>query len=592
MSIANKKSLNIALILMLLISTFIPNIAAAYTQNGSPDAPSITILKHEQEGEETNPLDGVEFTLTQTHSYNPETDEWTEVTDGVTLVGVTGSEGNDEGKIVFTKDDGLELGRYKVEETNGPDHVILNPDTGFIDIPMTSADGTTLDYDVTIEPKNEVIRGSTDLIKKDEDGNPLQGVKFGLYKEDGTPIDEDLTTDSEGKISVTDLGVGEYYFRELATTEGFAINRDKIKFEVVAGEQNKVEWTPIERFVNANGEVTNYPKPEIEKDVNGKEHESIDRDKEYVYNIKIVAPKDLDNYKNLGVTDELDERLSFIADGSINDGWKVEGAGATKADVEFNYDPNTHTLTWEWNEEALSKLTPGEDIVITFTAKINPNAELIEEEVGIPNDAKLDFNNNNGSYTEKYPDPEDPEDPPTPPEDPPTTPPVTVDPTEGGIKVLKVDKSDNNIRLEGAEFKLTDENGDTVDASGTIIKVNGEIHEGLLENLTTDVNGEILITGLTPGTYYLHETKAPTYTEEDADGNEVEKPYRLLTKPVEVEVVDKIEDKEVKVENSKSGWELPTTGGIGTILFTLVGLILMGYALFAYVRQRKTAAQA
>ncbi|MFK4998277.1 LPXTG cell wall anchor domain-containing protein [Bacillus sp. N9] len=41
------------------------------------------------------------------------------------------------------------------------------------------------------------------------------------------------------------------------------------------------------------------------------------------------------------------------------------------------------------------------------------------------------------------------------------------------------------------------------------------------------------------------------------------------------------------VENSKSGWDLPTTGGIGTILFTFVGLALMGAAIVAYLRRNK-----
>src|SRR5699024_478896 len=120
-------------------------------------------------------------------------------------------------------------------------------------------------------------------------------------------------------------------------------------------------------------------------------------------------------------------------------------------------------------------------------------------------------------------------------------------------------------------------------ASGTVITVGGEVHDGLLENLVTNADGEILIEGLTPGTYYLHETKAPTYTDEE--GNE--QSYRLLTKPIEIEVVNSSENKEVTVENSKSGWELPTTGGIGTILFTVIGLALMTTAYLLYVRRRR-----
>lgn len=45
---------------------------------------------------------------------------------------------------------------------------------------------------------------------------------------------------------------------------------------------------------------------------------------------------------------------------------------------------------------------------------------------------------------------------------------------------------------------------------------------------------------------------------------------------------------ELKVENNKSGWVLPSTGGMGTMLFTVVGLVLMAVAAFVFFR-RNTA---
>ncbi len=33
---------------------------------------------------------------------------------------------------------------------------------------------------------------------------------------------------------------------------------------------------------------------------------------------------------------------------------------------------------------------------------------------------------------------------------------------------------------------------------------------------------------------------------------------------------------ELQVENNKSGWIIPATGGMGTILFTVVGLFING----------------
>lgn len=572
MQLAKERSLNIFLIFTLLVSLMIPNVAMAYTVIGDADNPSLTIHKFEQEadaeeGEEGTglpgqdaagvPVEGVEFTLTQTHKYNVETDEWQEVTNVEPIIGVTGS----NGQVTFTKAEGMELGRYTVEETDGPSHVILNTEVFSVDIPMTNKTGDELNYNVHIYPKNEIIRGDVVLTKQDENGEQLEGVVFGLYNANDELIDE-LSTNEDGQIIVQGLAQGKYYFKEHSTVDGFAINTNKINFEVVSGAQNTVDWTLEDGFVDENGVVTNYEVPVIKKDVEGTEHYDVDRVKEFNYNLTITTPGDINKYTALGVTDTLDPRLEYAGT------WSVTGTG--ESNIEFTETALNGTVKLQWAVKDISQLTPNETIKITFTAKIKADAELETNETGIPNTAELEFDNNRGEFTD--------------PENPPTTPPVIVTPEEGGLKITKVDKADHSILLEGAEFKLTtDEAGENiVDATGTVIKVNGENYTGYLENLVTNAQGEILIEGLTPGTYYLHETKAPTYIE---DG--IEKPYRLLTKAIKVEVENNVEFKEVIVENSKSGWNLPTTGGIGTILFTLVGLSLMGIALFLLLRRNK-----
>src|SRR5699024_4988710 len=254
-----------------------------------------------------------------------------------------------------------------------------------------------------------------------------------------------------------------------------------------------VQWTPNEGYVDEDGVVTNYKTPEIEKDVEEQDHYDVDRDQEFVYNVTITTPGDIANYKSLGVTDTLDPRLEYAGT------WTVTGTDAENINfstVVVNEGEENETVQLIWEVDDLSQLLPNETIKITFSAKIKPDAELELDETGIPNEAELDFDNDKGEITD--------------PEDPPTTPPVIVTPTEGGLKVIKVDKNDHDITLEGAQFKLTTdpEGNDVVDASGTVITVGGEVHDGLLENLVTNADGEILIEGLTPGTYYLHETKA------------------------------------------------------------------------------------
>ena len=150
-----------------------------------------------------------------------------------------------------------------------------------------------------------------------------------------------------------------------------------------------------------------------------------------------------------------------------------------------------------------------------------------------------------------------------------------------GLKIIKVDADDNNVTLAGAEFKLTDKKGKVIKAKkGEKFKVNGQSAD-VLEKLTTNENGEILIEGLPEGTYYLHETKAPTYKDEDGKVQD----YKMLTSPIEVSISsDKLT--KVKVENSKSGWDLPQTGGLGSVLLVVTGLGLVLSA-FIILKRRK-----
>lgn len=601
----NRKLGNLFLSIILMVSFMTPMTVFANEVlpdiQGNPENPKLTIHKYAHEkGQEQNagtglpdqevvgtPLSGVEFTITQVESYHPNTNEWTAV--------------SEEPKTYTTNSDGLieidniSLGRYKLQETDGPTDVILNDQEYFIDIPMTNESGTVLNYNVHVYPKNIVIRGDVEFIKQDDAGNTLEGVKFALYNSDGSPVVHQgenviLETNAKGVISLVGLKQGKYYLQEIETNNGFAINNEKIEFEILAGTQNEVSIKTSDGFVYDDGKIVNYKTPDLKKDVEGDIQYTIDRDKEYVYNITINTPLDIDKYKVLGVSDTLDDRLTFVDNGSIEDGWEV--SGTSKDNIEFKQDGQT--LSWYVKE--FYKLTPGEDIVITFTSKIKPDAELKPGEEGIPNKAELDFDNDRGEESDQ--------------EDPPTTPPVIVDPNDGGLKVIKVDAANNNLHLAGAEFKLTtDKEGkDVVKAEDTVITVNGESHNGLLEDLTTGEYGTFTIDGLPSGTYYLHETKAPEYTI-----NGETKSYILLEKPVKVKFkANKEKNHEVMIENirpddpdeeepsdpvkpgdpgkpgdpDKPGINIPTTGGLGTTLYTIIGLMFIGLALILYLRRR------
>ena len=70
------------------------------------------------------------------------------------------------------------------------------------------------------------------------------------------------------------------------------------------------------------------------------------------------------------------------------------------------------------------------------------------------------------------------------------------------------------------------------------------------------------------GEYEIVEIEAPKYT----DKGEV-KSYQKLREPIKVKIDKDNQTVKLTVENNKSGWILPATGGIGTILFTVVTCI-------------------
>lgn len=254
--------------------------------------------------------------------------------------------------------------------------------------------------------------------------------------------------------------------------------------------------------------------------------------------------------------------------------------------LEFDYD----------------KIKEYDEIEVTYTATVNAAIKVIGQESntnGNINTAYLDYNNNpyesvaGGSATWE-----------------------TVEATATvytyGVKVEKQDE--NKQPLSGATFALTtDEEGkqpiyfvQTTD--GTYRKAtqaeigteNSNATTELVVNATQGSDlGKLTISGLDVGTYYLTETKAP--------GG-----YVKLSTPVEIIVNDskksvadsKFEDGangktdttddndnttevsdgyvSTEITNTK-GFTLPTTGGMGTVLFTAGGVLLMGAGLVVLV---------
>ena len=154
-----------------------------------------------------------------------------------------------------------------------------------------------------------------------------------------------------------------------------------------------------------------------------------------------------------------------------------------------------------------------------------------------------------------------------------------------GIEVAKVAKG-TKTGLQGAVFELklkdTMRKIGFTGSGGTYTKAA----DGTAA-LTTGTDGKLTLKGLAPGTYKLKETKAPagyvlsageteiTIADTDFDGIPDSK-EQSTTDTTTTQTTEKDNGLvSITVENTK-GFTLPRTGGIGTVLFSMIGIVLMG----------------
>ncbi|QYA35740.1 SpaA isopeptide-forming pilin-related protein [Macrococcoides caseolyticum] len=127
----------------------------------------------------------------------------------------------------------------------------------------------------------------------------------------------------------------------------------------------------------------------------------------------------------------------------------------------------------------------------------------------------------------------------------------------GSIEVIKHKTGNENELLPGAKFELRNSAGD------------------LIDTLTTGTDGKILFKALPLGSYTLKEIQAPSG-------------YQLNSEPINI-TVENDEKVIVKVPNKSNSDILPNTGGTGTIFYTLLGLLIMGIAVWSrkkvFIRQ-------
>lgn len=470
------------------------------------------------------------------------------------------------------------------------------------------------------------------LYKKNDDGTwtwiekkPANGVDNA-----GEWLDADnktgvLTTGDDGKISVSGLTKGVYAFveTEVNANDGYILDSGiayvfKINDngEMVAATESDIEGaqkpeTSVKSFdttafSGAQVKVKNY-KPDFKKEITGNKDADYGIGDDVPYTLTVNVPENVAKLRTFTVSDEMNSD-QLVVNSDIDVKGKVGEAEETTFKEGTEY---TLTIT---NAEGKSGFTiafatdkiatyAGGTITITYTAKLQPGASV--GEVGNVNSADLKYSKKTDITTE--------EDPPYDIHDE-----AVVYTFKTGI-LKKGDSADGNP-LDGVEFTLykkVDPEKDKINAAGTAVtfmganktiltpeeavakKLNATVSDKskwfAVMTLKTDGNGEAVANGLPTGEYKLVETK----THEG---------YNLLTEPVNANLTldcttkwsktdtfdntgklikNKYSKTEVKNSDgtlynyaaitiiNRKGFNLPTTGGFGTLLFSGIGVLLV-----------------
>lgn len=286
---------------------------------------------------------------------------------------------------------------------------------------------------------------------------------------------------------------------------------------------------------------------------------------EYVYKIHDTLSKGLDFVKNAN-GEALDNENEVNVTVSFGKGSTDAGTAPTTAALDTT---NKRKMSLDLSEWVRANQTnKGKEFTVTYYAKVNKAAD-----VSTKNNATLEYGNNPGETTT-------------------TTPSEAKTPTYP-LDIKKFAKGEDNKKLAGAKFKLYKESTDSED---NLIKVSGSNGNYVVDpasSTTEFVSVESIeekgynlhVNGLAAGTYYLVETEAPAG-------------YNKLTASIKV-VITKADDewtiskdgteekdKIIDVENS-TGSILPSTGGMGTIAFTVVAALLVLGVAVSFIRDRK-----
>ncbi len=418
----------------------------------------------------------------------------------------------------------MEQGLYLVVETRVPENVTSTCNPFLVSLPMTTIDGVAWNYDVTVYPKNQT-------------GNPT------LDK----TVREDKNSTGKNTGSLTDIKDG--YAHTATASVGDAVDYQIISTlpTITSKASSLSEYT----YVDTLSKGIRYNKNDVV----------------------------IEFFKDAGCTEKI----------------------ATWAEISskftVTYDDAANTMTIRMTDTGLSEINESESVYtdsvkrgysdctmrITYAATLTADAKMGDTDN--PNEVELTWRRTNNTYFDTLKD--------------------CCHVYTYGIDVLKR-FSDNGGNLRNVKFRL---HNDTDDCYIIAEQKDGVYYAKGFATKKSDAttfvpngSGHIVVKGLEDDTYSLTEIAtdkgyvllrdAVKIVIKTAENGQCEKcGAKLLTASATVNGKDASMTEgnaivPLTVVNNP-GFDLPKTGGYGTWMFTIGGVILLGAAAFIVIRSRK-----
>ncbi len=548
-----KKAVLLSVILTIIVSFISPIVYAgidALIDESRRVTLNIVNKEYVNGSSEATEIDGAEFTIYLVEDNIREVNEAEEYIISQSEITKYSGKTENGGKLSFQN---IEQGRYFIMQTGYPKNAISGAESFLIDLPRTSSSGNSWEYEVTVYPKNISLYGTVVFNEVDKSENVIEGNIWKLKKIDDNGIwqdydNEEYLSNKNYDIEISNLEVGKYKFVKEYSEDGYIADakntQSSPEFEINAENLNLT--------IRAVSENVNVEKSVLLENGDDGKYLGVFKGSKPSWKTVATIPSTIADMDIYTVVDEIGGNMKLV-EGTI----KVYGIDNNGEEFELTDDcyevENIVNVVFKF-KFVPEKIKEYSKIVIKYDTFVTDNADHEEtmtrayaEYTNYINLEGICTNVYTGNYS--Y---------------------ATV--YTGGVVIKKVDSSNNPII--NAQFKIATSKENA--QNGVFVK--NIIGEDLVA--ISNSEGYVVFNGLKYGgddeipesassKYWIVETYAPS-------------DYRLSNEIKEVTVsresYNNYENAEKMVNWKK--YELPMTGGTGSIISLILGVLLIIISIF------------